>query len=117
MIAAQRRGGIARLLVQQRETRGQVFQRAADDADVVWVAQIGDKCGLRSCIRAHPRAAGKANVLVHGKGGNLRLPTLPLTAPVTLQLQGSSGECWTAEFSGFIWKNDGDEFVGRSGSP
>ncbi|MFT4572123.1 MAG: hypothetical protein ACI8TX_003162 [Hyphomicrobiaceae bacterium] len=47
-------------------------------------------------------AAGKAKVLVTGKGNLLPTPTLPLTGPVRVQLiadDGISQECWDVEFT------------------
>jgi hypothetical protein len=52
---------------------------------------------------------GKSKALVKGKGGGLLpLPTLPVTPPVTVQLQNSNGTCWETVFSsGNVLKNDG----------
>jgi hypothetical protein len=45
-------------------------------------------------------AAGKAKITLTGKGGNLQLPGLPLTAPVTVQLvRPDSNTCWSATYS------------------
>jgi hypothetical protein len=38
------------------------------------------------------------------------LPDTPLAAPVTLQLQGSHGECWSAEYATRITKNADGSF-------
>jgi hypothetical protein len=50
--------------------------------------------------------AEKAKVLVKAKGEFLPLPALPLTFPVTVQLQSAGGPCWTATYSSAIL-NDG----------
>jgi hypothetical protein len=50
--------------------------------------------------------AEKAKVLVKAKGEFLPLPALPLTLPVTVQLQSAGGPCWTATYSSAIL-NDG----------
>jgi hypothetical protein len=44
--------------------------------------------------------AGKAKVLVKGKGANLPVPSLPLDddTHVTAQVVNSNGQCWTASF-------------------
>jgi hypothetical protein len=51
-------------------------------------------------------ATEKAKVLVKAKGEFLPLPALPLTLPVTVQLQSAGGPCWTATYSSAIL-NDG----------
>ena len=43
-------------------------------------------------------AMGRAQVAVKGKGANLPDGVLPLTTPVTIQLQATTGECWGATF-------------------
>ena len=35
---------------------------------------------------------------VKGKGTNLPDGVLPLAVPVTVQVQGTNGSCWTARF-------------------
>jgi len=42
---------------------------------------------------------GDARVMVIGSGENLRVPILPLTPPVTVELQAANGECWGATYS------------------
>jgi hypothetical protein len=56
-------------------------------------------------IRMLPGPAGKAKVQVTGRGERLDLPALPLTAPVTVQLQVTNGECWSAVYAGRIKRN------------
>jgi hypothetical protein len=68
-------------------------------------------------VRLKPAAEGKARVVVGGRGTGLSLPQLPLTAPVTVQLQASSGECWTAAYDARIIVNGNGVFRARPGSP
>jgi hypothetical protein len=56
-------------------------------------------------IRLTPGNAGRSRAMVQGKGSRLVLPDTPLTTPVTMQLQGSHGECWTAEYATRIRQN------------
>jgi CSLREA domain-containing protein len=50
-------------------------------------------------LKAGP-AAGKARITVTGKGANLRMPTLPLTLPVRVQLtRDLTPTCWDTTFS------------------
>ena len=44
-------------------------------------------------------AAGKAQIIVKGKGSDLDPPSPPLTQPVTVQLVNSAGFCWEAVYS------------------
>src|SRR6185503_3262292 len=48
-------------------------------------------------LKAGP--APTSQVSLEGKGEALPLPALPLTFPVTVQLQASNGSCWTAMYS------------------
>jgi hypothetical protein len=66
-------------------------------------------------IRLSPGNAGRSRAMVKGKGSRLVLPDTPLSAPVTLQLQGSHGECWTAEYGEFIRRNEGGVFKANPG--
>jgi hypothetical protein len=50
-------------------------------------------------VNLTPGTDGQAAILLKGKGADLRMPTLPLTAPVTVQLQAASGQCWSASYS------------------
>jgi hypothetical protein len=70
-----------------------------------------------------PGADGKAQILLMGKGihlgdGLLGFPSLPLPLPARVQLQGSSGVCWEAEYtSAGAQKNDPTQFKGRASGP
>jgi hypothetical protein len=89
---------------------------ASDDAPA------GRSCGGRPCWRASTSTihykdpsttpdgirkmtlvagnAGRARIDLTGRGANLRLPPLPLTAPFEVQLQRSDGgQCYSAAFS------------------
>jgi hypothetical protein len=46
-----------------------------------------------------PGAAAKAKVGLKATGPNLRFPTLPLAAPVRVQLRSAAGGCFEAVFS------------------
>ena len=60
-------------------------------------------------------AAGKAKITVAGRGQTLGLPTLPLAAPLRVQLQSEAGACWEARYpSAGIRRNDASAFTARS---
>ena len=44
-------------------------------------------------------ASGVASIALKGKGASLPPLALPYAAPVTVQLQGSNGECWEASYA------------------
>lgn len=67
-------------------------------------------------MRLKPGEEGQALFFVRGKGENLEIPSLPLVPPVTAQLQGGHGQCWTAAFGDFIRTNASDKFIAVSGS-
>jgi 6-phosphogluconolactonase (cycloisomerase 2 family) len=54
-----------------------------------------------------------AKVKAKGKDRFLLMPALPLTAPVTVQLQSAAGTCWTATFS-TPNENDAVQFKAKS---
>jgi hypothetical protein len=68
-------------------------------------------------IRLRTGIEGKTLLLAKGEGGNLEMPTLPLTAPVRAQLQAANGECWEAVYSQFITKNEPDIFKAKADPP
>ena len=53
--------------------------------------------------------AGHASVVVKGRGASLGLPAMPLTLPVTIQLQEESGPCWASTFES-ARRNDAARF-------
>ncbi len=67
-------------------------------------------------VRLKPGAEGKARVIVGGRGAALSLPELPLALPVTVQLQASTGECWTASYEAFVRMNADGTFRARPGT-
>ena len=60
--------------------------------------------------------AGKAQIMVKGKGANLPMPTLggALATPLTVQLINTSGGCWGAVYSAPFLKNDGVTFKDKA---
>jgi hypothetical protein len=60
---------------------------------------------------------GAARIGVRAKGENLALPATPLTPPVTVQMQSSAGECFTATYLSQIAKNSGGQFRARPDAP
>jgi len=99
-------------------------------------APAGGMCGTKPCWKASrggfryadkaatgdgltkiilkPGEAGKAKISLMEKGANLRLPTLPLSTPVTVQLKRSDGNsCWEGTFSAPATNSSG-AFSGRS---
>ncbi len=53
--------------------------------------------------------AGHASVVVKGRGVRLALPSMPLTLPVTIQLQEEGGPCWASTFES-ARRNDSSRF-------
>src|SRR2546427_4060921 len=68
--------------------------------------------GLRR-ILLKAGGSGAAKISLKGRGVNLPLPTLPLSPPVTVQLQATNGQCWDAVY-GTPLVNDASEFKARS---
>jgi uncharacterized delta-60 repeat protein len=60
--------------------------------------------GLQS-LKLKAGVAGKASIVLKGKGAALGLPAIPLVQPVTVQLRNSSGVCWEATYSAPAKKN------------
>ena len=59
--------------------------------------------------------AGKAKTQFKAKGDNIQSFALPLSLPVTAQIQSANGQCWAATFSlPSASKNDGSQFKGKS---
>jgi hypothetical protein len=59
--------------------------------------------------------AGKAKAQFKAKGDNIPSFSLPLSLPVTAQIQSENGECWAATFSlPSASKNDASQFKGKS---
>jgi hypothetical protein len=61
-------------------------------------------------------AAGRAMIVVKGRGSNLAMPTLPLDAPLRVQLQMENGQCWEATYSATgVRRNSPRSFMARGG--
>jgi hypothetical protein len=60
---------------------------------------------------------GKVAVKVTGGGAALPISTLPLSSPVTVQLQASNRDCWEARFGARIRSNDTEKFQARGDTP
>jgi len=68
-----------------------------------------------TAIDVRSGAAGKARMVLKGKGEPLGLPALPIASlPLTVQLANGVGTCWSAVFAGDIRQNDGDGFKAKS---
>jgi hypothetical protein len=79
--------------------------------------KYGDRTGTPDGMtRIVLRAGGpdKGRIRARGRGVNLRVPTLPLTTPVRVQLRRStSAVCWEAQYSTTI-TNTGSKFAAKS---
>lgn len=61
---------------------------------------------------------GKSKVVAKGKGELLPDVDLPLSLPVTMQMQSTNGRCWEATyFAPGVIRSDDGQFKGRAGSP
>ncbi len=69
--------------------------------------------GLAKIILKEGFDASSAKIVLQGKGGNLGLPALPLTPPVTLQLKHSDGTCWGARYT-TPTTNETEQFKAKS---
>ena len=63
--------------------------------------------------------SGRLKIALRAKGPNLSnrspaLPMPPLDMPLRLQLQGAEGECWEANYSAHIMRNQRGRFAARS---
>ena len=59
-------------------------------------------------------SAGKAQIIVQGKGALLPHPALPIAdLPVTVQLVSGAGQCWAATYGSSL-RNDGEQFKARA---
>jgi cysteine-rich repeat protein len=62
--------------------------------------------GIRTLVLLTGGARGAA-ITLKGQGPNLGLPTLPLTTPITLQMQSDDGGCWTSTFGVSVTSHPG----------
>jgi hypothetical protein len=64
-------------------------------------------------IAVRPRPAPSSSIKLRAKGRPIPLPDMPLTPPVTVQLQSATGRCWEAIF-GTPLVNDDVRFKSRA---
>ena len=60
-----------------------------------------------------PGDASRAKVKVTGSGEHLTIPALPLSLPVTVQLQSADGLCWESVYAS-AKKNDDAKFIAKT---
>jgi cysteine-rich repeat protein len=80
---------------------------------VTFQSTRGKPDGLTSAVLKSGNA-GRARIVVRGKGSNLRLPALPLSSGVAVQLRRSdgTGACWGAEHD-FIVRNRSNRYTAK----
>lgn len=72
--------------------------------------------GIKSMqVKGLPTGSGA--IKLTGDGAMLQVPALPLSLPVTAQVQASNGTCWEATFETDIRKNDSEQFSARANDP
>jgi hypothetical protein len=84
-----------------------------------YVNKTGNADGVKRAI-VKPGAEGKAKVIVKAGGVALDVLSPPFALPVTAQLVGSAGTCWSAQFRAEgVLKNVPGIFAGKAalGSP
>jgi cysteine-rich repeat protein len=84
--------------------------------------RYGDGSGARGGIRTitlKPGAAGKAAVIVRGKGARLAVPGLPLAQDpaVTVQLRSTAGGCWGTAYTPPASRSDASQFKDTHRAP
>jgi murein DD-endopeptidase MepM/ murein hydrolase activator NlpD len=55
--------------------------------------------GIQKLILKEGLEAGKAKIILKGKGLNLDDPAIPVSQPVTVQLLNNAGSCWQATYN------------------
>jgi CSLREA domain-containing protein len=84
---------------------------------IIYTDKLLDPDGILKLVLKPGATAGKARIKLKGKGANLRMPALPLTTPVRLQVLrhtfNITQSCWDASFSTSV-RNDGERFSARS---
>jgi len=90
----------------QQKTSG--FQYRSRDRTPSGAPRSSVKLALR------PGVAGKAKIILHGRGVQLDLAPLPASEPVTVQLKSSTGTCWEAVYSAPARRNDVGMFLDKS---
>lgn len=69
--------------------------------------------GVQQLVLTDGAIAGKAKIVAKGKGVNVDMPTLPLAAPVRVQLKNTAGMCWEAVYS-TPGKNDASQLKAKA---
>ena len=66
----------------------------------IYTNPAGTPDGLRRIVLVEGLATGEARICAEGRGGNLRLPVLPLVKDpkVIAQLKATNGACWEATY-------------------
>ena len=70
------------------------------------------RSSVKLTLREGP--AGKAKILLRGRGVHLGLDPLPAAQPVTVQLKNSTGTCWEAKYTVPARKNDAGMFKDKA---
>jgi hypothetical protein len=63
-----------------------------------YVDKVGSPDGVTK-VRLLTGTSGTAKIVLKGKGASLPPLQLPYATPVTVQLQASNGECWSAAYA------------------
>jgi hypothetical protein len=77
-----------------------------------YTRKLGAPDGIDRIALTEGLVDGKAKIVVHAKGTHVVLPTLPVTLPLRVQLQSTTGACWEAAFA-TATKNEARRFKGR----
>jgi hypothetical protein len=75
------------------------------------LSESGTKNSLQ--IDLKEGVAGKAKIIVKGKGGNPVVPALPVSQPIRAQIVNEGGACWEATFSAPAKQNSPPIFKDR----
>lgn len=73
------------------------WRSLGDDRGFTYRDNAGKRGGLQS-IQMLANAPGRAPITAGASGSVITVPSLPLTAPVRVQLQNAHGGCWEARF-------------------
>ena len=76
---------------------GKPCWKTAGDAGYAYKDRNRTPDGLERMSLKSP-SSGKAKILVRAGGEHLKLPAMPLSTPVTVQLRNSDGGCWQAAY-------------------
>jgi cysteine-rich repeat protein len=70
--------------------------------------------GIKLIVLKEGPVPGKAKIIVNARGANLRMGSLPMTQPVTVQLRNSDGACWEALYSAPAQKDGATQYQDKS---